>query len=43
MRQNDISKIFNHSRWATSIICGFLLGSRDFAMKFSRATQRRQQ
>ena len=41
MRQNDIFKNFNHPRWATSIICGFLLGSAgDFAMKFLRATQR---
>ena len=41
MRQNDISKLFNHSRWATPIICGLLLGSAgDFAMKFLRATQR---
>ena len=27
MRQNDIFKIFNLPRWATPIICGFLLGS----------------
>ena len=41
MRQNDIFKNFNHPRWATSIICGFLLGSAgDFAMKFLPATQR---
>ena len=41
MRQNDIFKNFNLPRWATPIICGFLLGSAgDFAMKFLRATQR---
>ena len=27
MRQNDIFKNFNLPRWATPIICGFLLGS----------------
>ena len=41
MRQNDIfKKKFNHPRWATSIICGFLLlgslGSTDPPPKRSR-------
>ena len=41
MRQNDIFKNFKLPRWATPIICVFLLGSAgDFAMKFLRATQR---
>ena len=41
MRQNDIFKNFNLPRWATPIICVFLLGSAgDFAMKVLRATQR---